>query len=268
VGNRCVTCDGKVVDAQGHEVGGEPDRVYRALTKRDRVGVVVSMVFGLGLGVLVVVLHLQPYGRFKTSVFVFGVGTALLMGVALPAYFARFHRQARRYDQHIGSWVDTWLDKAGPVTPIVDVDGVAHVRGKVIALSTIDGPHGPVVALRTREVYDDIQLVMGRRGLEPSTKRHMIEHAECGRFAVDDGTGVAIVDDDAFILWSEVGMRLHDESAITVSEGEEVEVAGVARREDVPNLPPAAANFRERRQTLVLDGTAKQPVIIKVLDGV
>lgn len=87
---------------------------------------------------------------------------------------------------------------------------------------------------------------------------------DCGRFAIVDPTGVAVVDDDCFEIWSRTDGR-PDHLGGRVLHGMMVEVVGKARVEDAPDTGSIGeSGYRESPKALVFDGRPDAPVVVLV----
>lgn len=139
-------------------------------------------------------------------------------------------------------------------------DGVCRVRGRARVLR-------PAVGETEVAAYY-------RRYLEPlqggANARLVLDAMRCGRFAVVDDTGVAVVDDDALLIWSLV-VRLpsDEEGEITFRDGQTVEVIGPARweePEDTRELRAAVVGYRgeHRAGALVFHGSPDAPLLVLV----
>jgi hypothetical protein len=158
---------------------------------------------------------------------------------------------------------------AAPARPIAEAGGVCHVRGRARALKPVQGPLGnPVVAFLVRRKKDTIVLVRDRYGTthQVVTEVTVEESSGCGVFLIEDETGAALVDDDAFTIAPLATRRIDwDEPiSITVEDGAEVEVIGRAERKPASALPELARSggYREAPSLLVFDGRPEERVVI------
>lgn len=163
-----------------------------------------------------------------------------------------------------------------PARPVAEATGGrCRVRGRVRVLRPAADEDASVGAAfrRVKTSHSYKVQVYDRRGHRDVTRVETVvtETAECGRFAVIDASGVAIVDDDAFRVWSRSGRGLpaFRDGAFLAREGEEVEIVGPARAgeaEEVRDLAPAGSGYREGPPTaaLIFDGTPDDPVWILV----
>jgi hypothetical protein len=91
--------------------------------------------------------------------------------------------------------------------------------------------------------------------------------AACGRFAVVDDSGVAVVDDDAFDLWGSSFIRAGKARVLTVADGCEVEILGPAHLANEPEAEwhEGEADYRRAKRVLRFEGTPKRRVLIWVV---
>jgi len=87
-----------------------------------------------------------------------------------------------------------------------------------------------------------------------------------GRFAVVDGSGVAVIDGAPLDLWRKD--REHPEDGLLgLSHGDEVRVLGVAEPVEAPDvmtLGRGAAGYRDAPRVLGFAGTDRKPVCVLV----
>lgn len=156
------------------------------------------------------------------------------------------------------------LRDSGSVGPIADApDGLVRVRGTVRLLRTVTAPSGEAVAAYRWDVPDTLACGCRERCEHVLDYRRIESRA--GRFAVVDSTGVAVVDDDFFVVCrSEPGRDPGD--GLLLQDGDQVEVVGPAHRGDAPDVAPLMmAGYRDRAsRALVFDGRAESPVIALV----
>ena len=200
---------------------------------------------GAALGFIgyAVVSSVEP-GRHATTVLLVGLGiltlgaVSLFLGVTQPGRVLRTGQSRRR-----ARAVRELAKITGP-SPIAKVeDGRVRVRGKVRVLRPVHAPKSgePVAAYETED------------------------EREGGRFAIVDETGVAIVDDDCFELWSWDGRADRvGRCGGQVRDGDLVEAIGPAVRRPVPDIAGLVADpsYREASQALVFDGTTEAPVLL------
>lgn len=139
----------------------------------------------------------------------------------------------------------------GVLRAIVDAEGDrVRVRGRVRTIRPVPTPRGDLVAaFRARRVEP---------GGEPRRRLEVVETAACGRFAVDDGSGVAIVDDDAFAL-EPLDVAAAAE-IVALRDGDLVEVVGPATRTPAPADAPGGPGSDQT--ALVFDGRPDAPVLL------
>ncbi|MBI2898367.1 MAG: hypothetical protein HYY06_32755 [Deltaproteobacteria bacterium] len=170
-------------------------------------------------------------GLFLASLAVMALGLALIaLGAFIPR--ARDHRElvgrlARVERLKRGAALASSIAGAQP--------GLVRVRGrvKVLAPAPHSGAGTSCAAFQT----------------SPSEK-------ECGRFAVLDGGGVALVDDDCFEVWRGGDNRGE------VTEGTEIEVIGGASLAPVPEAALLVTAYRQDQKVLVFNGTLETPVLL------
>ena len=198
---------------------------------------------GAALGFLgyVVVRMVEP-GHGALTTLIVGVaimaagGVSLLLGVTQPSRVLRAN-QARRRVRAVAD-----LRRIQTVTPIGKAeDGLVRIRGKVKVLRPVRAPKTgePVAAYETED------------------------EREGGRFAIVDETGVAVVDDDCFELWSWDGSA-PGKSGGQIIDGSAIEAVGPAARRPAPDIAGLSADphYREAAQALVFDGRLDTPVLL------
>jgi hypothetical protein len=189
---------------------------------------------------------------------------ALVIGVGK---WRRSHfRELRRRDRR----VRRWQADAGPVRAIADAQpGLCRLRG--VARILRGAEHYPELgAYLAWSVGAMESRTVDAEGREMRTMTGTFsERAGCGRFAITDGSGVAIVDATTdFEIWRMAGGFLEQRfsGALEVRDGSEVEIVAVGRRapaaDDAREL--ANAGYRERGQNLLLESTPDRPVLILV----
>ncbi len=175
--------------------------------------------------------------------------------------------------------------RAGDPVEIARASGVARVRGRVRVLSPVADPYGRQVAAfvarkvvgvggrvrvqerdRSLESFDLLPDRAEGDGMVHTHKGAVIEQSSrCGRFLVWDGTGVAVVDDDAFDVWVAPGARAPRGHAysVAVAEGDLVEIIGpcVERRAADDERAPEAS-YRSQPSVLAFDGRPEERVLI------
>lgn len=187
---------------------------------------------------------------------------------------------------------EAW-EKAGAVLPIAQAAGTCTVRGEVRVLSPVSDPFGRKVgAFRARKVVGagGRELVVeGDRSLHLQVGAISIpvfheqggagmqhvhygstveESCRCGRFLVEDETGVALVDEDAVDVWVPPEVDGPDDLSFSIAamEGATVEVMGPgahrpAREEERAHR---RAGYRQAATTFVFDGRPEARVWILV----
>lgn len=143
-------------------------------------------------------------------------------------------------------------ERGGVLRAIVDADGgdLVRVRGRVRTIRPVPTPKGELVAaFRARRVE-----TVGDRG-----RLEVVETTACGRLAVDDGSGVAIVDDDAFTL-EPLDVATAAE-VVALRDGDLVEIVGPATRVPAPADIPGGGPGPEQT-ALVFDGRPEALVLL------
>lgn len=202
-------------------------------------------------GIAVVALQAGPtprlgaleVGAILAGALIAGVAVTLVVRRRATAIWLRA-RMARRF-------AERRRRDGGVLRAIVDAEpGDVRIRGRVRTLRPVPTPAGDLVAaFRARRVDEG-----SSDGGAPAT----IDVSACGRFVVDDGTGVAIVDDDAFTIEPlDVPTRA---DLIALRDGDLVEVVGPARREAAPDDP--ALRRADGETVLVLDGRPDMPLLL------
>ncbi len=200
------------------------------------------------------VIALQATGRAALSPMMLGL---TLAGASLASFALTVAIRWRS--------TDAWLrertgrarasrrrDEGGVLRAIVDAsDGVVRIRGRVRSIRPVPTPGGDLVAaFRARRV----EAAAGR-----GRREEMVETTAAGRFVVDDGTGLAVVDDDAFALEPlDVGATAE---VLALRDGDLVEVIGPARRAPLPqDVHPG--NAAEQETALIFDGSPDSLVLL------
>jgi len=194
------------------------------------------------------------------------VAVGLIAAPLLRTHLARraspFARMLRRH-----------ASSRGP-HPIARSSGeTAHVRGRVrVSRAVRESPSGPLGAYLV--IRDDSVTVRLTHTDADGHETYGFAHgggdtveAACGRFAVIDDTGVAVVDDDAFDLWGTSFIRVGKDRVLTVADGCEVEILGPAHLASEPEVEWQAGetSYRGPRRVLRFEGNAKQRVLIWVV---
>lgn len=165
--------------------------------------------------------------------------------------------------------------EAGPVQSIGAASGRCHVRGRVHVLQPVElEPElraGALLSRRRRGDSAKVEVVRdGRPVMTTVSRTYIEERTACGRFAVIDDTGVAIVDDDAFEVWS-LGPPLGStgDGMLAACDGDEVEILGPAEPglapevRDIPAKIVKEAGYRDAApRALLFDGKARDRVLI------
>jgi hypothetical protein len=233
----CVRCEIPLHDALGREVpidraGAARDRSIRAVTSTGVLAVAGTMaVAGLVAGGSVVAPLAIMAGALSAAL-VGALGVLPAGAVATRLARPRPRRAVRR----------TPVANVADVAVLLDVErtGTIAIRGRVRALAGV--ADDPTIVARTAEL-----------------------DSASGRFEVHDGTGIALVDEDAFVVWSYSGDAPRPQRwGGVVRDGDEVVVIGPAR----PASPEEAANvargYRRAPAVAVFDGTARDRVAILV----
>lgn len=127
----------------------------------------------------------------------------------------------------------------------------AHIRGKVKVLEAVRTPEG-----------DDVAAYLWRR----SDHARRETRTGCGKLLIEDETGVALLDDDFFVLLPPPGRHplARSDLDMMVLEGDTVEVAGPATRRAAPELSTLLdGGYRATPNVLVFDGTSDDLLTIR-----
>lgn len=199
---------------------------------------------GAGLGFLgYVIIRMVEPGRNALTVLVVGLAVmaagavSLFWGVTQPRRVLRAGQARRRVR------AGAELRRTTAATPIGKAeDGRVRIRGKVKVLRPVHAPKTgePVAAYET----DD--------------------EREGGRFAIVDETGVAVVDDDCFELWSPAPSGGPGACGGQIADGSMIEAVGSAARRPAPDIAGLSADphYREAAQALVFEGKPDAPVLL------
>lgn len=183
-------------------------------------------------------------GAIVAVALVLGIGATLVVRRRATAAWLR-ERAARRL-------AERRRRDGGVLRAIVDTGaGEVRIRGRVRTLRPVPTPAGDLVAaFRAR----GIEAPEGDERGRPA----VVEAQACGRFLVDDGSGVAVIDDDAFTIEPlDVPIKA---DLLALRDGDLVEVVGPARREAPPE--DAALRLGDGETALVLDGRPDAPVLL------
>jgi len=174
-------------------------------------------------------------------------------------------RPRRRHRKRVTALVEA-LGQAPPLSPIGDAEGRCRVKGRVHVLAFAAGADPNVAAKAVREVTSakDGDLATAERNVEVT---NLDEMRTCGRFAIVDDSGVAIVDPDDFEVISRESTGPFAPVVITAEKDEQVEVIGTGRRVPAIQLGAAAdlfgqAGYREAARKVLLFEGADDPVLI------
>lgn len=265
----CDSCDQIYVDAAGRPCA-RPFVARRAVSGR----LVVLAVAAASVGLVMTVAAAHEAGLYP---WLAAIAWATLGGI-LGWWMVWLHWRSPNAQLRRGALAAVARARVGAIAS--QDAGVCRIRGRVRVLTAARDEDPSVGAVhrrvRTKHSYRVEVTETTPRGRSRTYMRNVVETAvtdteECGRFAVIDDTGVAIVDDDAFRVWS-LSRRLPSgrDGAFMAREGDVVEVIGPARREVVAEvfdlLPPAAGDYRASAPSpaLVFNGTHEDSVWILV----
>lgn len=235
VGVSCSNCKVDMIDENGNPPLKPMPKIPSFVVSPWTLG-------GAALGFLgyAIISAIEP-GHSALTVLLVGLfvmtagAVSLFWGVTQPRRVLRSGQARRR------TWATAALRRATEVTAIgKTADGPARVRGKVKVLRPVHAPRTgePVAAFET----DD--------------------EREGGRFAIVDETGVAVVDDDCFELWSWDSSGSPGPCGGQIPDGAMVEAFGQAVRRPTADVVGLATDphYREAAQALVFEGKPDAPV--------
>jgi len=163
---------------------------------------------------------------------------------------------------------------APPVRPIAEASGACHIRGRIRLLTPVKGPFGdPVGTYLVRHRKDTTVLRRSRYGQTylVVTAVTVEESSGCGVFLVEDESGAALIDDDAFTVVPVTPRKMDWDEPVTIvaADGAEVEIIGRAERKPASALPEIArqGGYREAPSLLVFDGKPEERVLILAKAG-
>lgn len=181
----------------------------------------------------------------------------LLMGVAAAASVLGY-AEVRRWLQRDGTYgfrLRRELREAGPPVPIgLGRPGRLRIRGRVRVLEPVDLGGVPCAAWWSRRVEVERRF----DGLSRSGRPVHIfeERQDCGRLAVVDETGAAIVAGTQAALWCEDASAVFGPQGgvLRVADGDMVEVVGDARLARIPDARKInPAGYREAASCPLFD---------------
>ncbi len=179
--------------------------------------------------------------------------------------------------------------RAGPVVPIARAPAHARIRGRARIVHPVKDPFGESVgAYRARKSLGaggrelvrspDVGFGVELPGLSfgvvrPGAyeRKHVHygsiteESSACGRFYVEDDSGTALVDDDAFDVWvlPTAPSPTRRAFCIGVQEGAEIEVIGPGKRRPAEERElRATPDYRRAAEIFCFDGSASERVLI------
>jgi hypothetical protein len=250
---RCVRCDVEVVDRSGQArlAPGVSFVHYRNFYGYLFPGATFTII-----GWYFFSLAMTFSGAsMSTTVPVLAVALFALFGL----YVVNTVRRGKKHRQPLRQAMDRVA--ATPVTPIASSSGRAHVRGRVRMLEPVRAPSGETAAAYLLRVSE------GLSGRRRAIVGHAVREASgSGTFLVEDDTGAALVDDDAFAVFplDAAGLDWNSPLRLLVQDGDEVEIVGPAARRSSSDCPALAKGKTASDATsiLVFDGTPAERVLI------
>lgn len=156
---------------------------------------------------------------------------------------------------------------ASEAVPIAGAgEGFSHVRGRVHVLRAVNDPEGRPCAAYVRRA----RIRTGCTCTALCRVRYDALRTEwrCGRFAVVDDSGVAVVDGARVELWSrEAGGPVARDGTLTLHHGDDVHLFGWAAKAEAQDASQfAPATYRDRALPLAFDGrtpgSAESPTLV------
>lgn len=260
-GEKCLRCKIEMVDRAGRAVL-TPPALFLSLTTFDGfthpwAGWASGIAFLLSMGSLTADV---PWWMIL-------VVQLALWGTIYAVYRLLNDRRVKGYRRRLRA-VRERVASASAVTPIMQTEGHAHIRGKVSVIKPVQGPLGdPVAAYLVRRKKDTVETVTsGRTTRKAVTAQTVEESSACGVFVIKDESGTALVDDDAFTLASITPETSDWDDPITiiVRDGTEVEILGTASRIAASAHPELAklGGYREAPSLLAFNGTPEDRVLL------
>ncbi len=227
-------------------------RVHQSKLLASNVGGIAAIAFGV------------VYWTDASGVLEFGVATMSvvlgLLTLVLPVVVNR--RVRHRYRRHLAALAET-QQQAQPVSAIRAGAGKCCIAGRVVVLAHAHGDDCDVAVRLSRTITHGRERNSVFQGGNTAFA-DLMEVRACGRFAVTDDSGVAVVDPEQFEVLTRTPTEPFEEVAASVRQDELVEVIGLGRRarvEDVDELL-GEAGYRDGEPTVLLFDGQDDPVII------
>ncbi len=193
-------------------------------------------------------------------------GPIVLVGLLFVVLALTANRRARRqHRKRLAALAET-LVRAPPLSPIADAEGRCLVRGRVRVLAFPSGADHNLAAKAIREVGTgkDDRLAMTNSSADVTD---INEVRSCGRFAVIDDSGVAVIDPDDFEVVSRETVDPFLPVVVTAEQDDLVEIVGTGRRVPATTADGVAellgqAGYREAGRKVLLFEGADEPVLI------
>ncbi len=158
-----------------------------------------------------------------------------------------------------------WLRRDLPLVPIGEARGRCRVAGRVHVLSPVPGyPKHAAFCARSVSTTAEVRRVRGRE--KTATVTNVTDLTKVGRFAIVDGTGVAIVDDPNALVWQgdvEI-LRRNTPGSIDVKEDTRVEVVGTAEPGPLPQELSGYGAYRGQGTAAFLRSQGAEKVFVVV----
>jgi len=220
-------------------------------------------IFSIAIAVLGAMVLVEADRTAETVVAVVMLVLSIPIGV-FPVLTNRIVRRQRR--SRVAALVEA-RRQAPPVSPIGDGQGKCRIMGRVHVLVCAHGDDGDVAVRLTRSVEHSSVANPGPGPGDHTDVTDLIEVRACGRFAVIDDSGVAVVDPDEFEVLSRVAIGPFEEVATSARQDDMVEAIGVGRRVSIDDVEDAAellgdVGYRAGEPTVLFFDGQDEPVII------